>query len=1464
MKFILFSVLVIFLTSLLVLDNVEAYQSSGTSNTEINSSQVCGDKLCDETFSIKEKIFSYLLQFEFSYEELPPPLKKYFNELNAQTVFQQSRFMVGGLTQQTLPGSGSLPLYGTPEIESIDVTSQGVTIQWSISDSQSGDPPGGYDIIINGKDTNKKYRTNEMSATIPLKEFKDSKTNKVEIQARNPGAEKPYNTIESASESFQLKKDSSTSIDGDPTTPVIQSVTITSDGVLVEWSLPQTPLGEPDGGYDIFINGKDTGKQYRTQSHSALVKVDTDKENCFKIQARWDQVSKDTDLISTQVCSPALKHEEEKTSPEKDEDSKTSDTTSDKTMNLSEYSPPSFRGDQNSIYTLFKDDDPFDCTGLSGMVRTDFKSVGNVYPISNEIKNPNEFTETDVGNGLLFSFDIPNFEDPLSLKKLRILVTHCGQGVTIEDVKGFDSAIQGSISGKMISHVDVNPNSSDPEAYSFYEDWEIEPNPDWETIDILAPFGTQPVRVEIDTISTGEEIKTDDTNVVSNTPSSLLITEFTLGQNRPAVMDKEGHTEFDVQITINNEGSSSMEGILDLYSEDGNYAVEQKILQIPPGQSTFSEKMYVLTDEGTLSEKFFSKFTLPDGNQNSVKGSTEAIYIEPICEKTITKIGGTCETPDKTMSIYFPPDSLSEPTNISITKLTNDTWSEELNQFEPLLVYDLKPDGLKFYKPVTITHNFKVGDFGIDIKDFPAYGLFLKEKGGVPGPLEIKMEIDYETGEIKISAPISHFSESWVSKHDLYKKGVTYLQLAPPAWRAPINSDFNVNLFWGAGEDTKFFSSVYYPKQGGTVTAIPDAEVVFDLNNLRSGTSSHTFRCNEEGPGGYGFTVIIERYDYHYGGEIRPGHTTRDWYDIRAPAVCFKEAEPCPTCGLNPGPSTGGDSQTPSTNEDDSGVSDKDTIIEKSDSEQPQNIFWLGNYIPHLSDNNSEEKLFTMKGELIGKLSSDDDLKINQGTVLAKFPGFDMPELTSYQEPVSTLIQSENDSYEFFGTVLHAQFPNGIHSISIQQYEESNLGLDLPIGPVGDIPITVVPNESLTEGTIITTFPNYLAIPFREDTVIATVPGYDLPKITEFIGQVNIGIYSEVSKHTITGNAILLESSNGFFNILAQSNPGLPGPQQFITSTVDYDGKGGKYPKGYPFGKDGDANHPDGYDGMPSDHPDNPTGYPTKGGDGWTNPNGPGGKGGKGGAGIGLDPNGDPIKGAPGGVGGSTTGKGYPGGKGGEGGLSTDGEGGEGGLGGNSDSGYSGPGGDGGDAPKGKGGRGGNSGDGAIASNGGAGGDGKKGGDGGDAGTTTGKGGYTKGGLTMKGGPGGNGTTEGGGKGGTGSPSMDGKSGPGGRGGNSDSGPGGEGGMGGGIPIGGTTTGAGDGGEGGNSRTGPGGPGGHGGPASGEGTRSGDAGDGGDNLDGSQPGGSPGIPGASTNGATRGSEGTQGRGSNTQ
>jgi len=172
---------------------------------------------------------------------------------------------------------------------------------------------------------------------------------------------------------------------------------------------------------------------------------------------------------------------------------------------IDDFNPPSFRGAPNSFFAVFSDDFLADPANLgcqdpvgNGQTLLDSGSFPDGFPLSPIIP---DFVEIESGLfDFIVRFEIPNFIDDLNSKILRIQVSYCGpQGsVQIMKVEGLDSQT-GTVQGTLIQHVDETAFTTD--SVYFYEDWEINPNPDSELIDIFLPFGSTLVEVVIDTIS---------------------------------------------------------------------------------------------------------------------------------------------------------------------------------------------------------------------------------------------------------------------------------------------------------------------------------------------------------------------------------------------------------------------------------------------------------------------------------------------------------------------------------------------------------------------------------------------------------------------------------------------------------------------------------------------------------------------------------------------------------------------------------------------------------------------------------------------------------------------------------------------------------------------------------------------------------------------------------------------------
>jgi len=201
---------------------------------------------------------------------------------------------------------------------------------------------------------------------------------------------------------------------------------------------------------------------------------------------------------------------------------------------IDDATPPFFRGAPNSFFAVFSDDFLADregsgCQELAGNGQTllDSGSFPAGFPLSPIIP---DFVEIESGFDFIVRFEIPNFIDDLNSKTLRVQVSYCGpQGsVQIMKVEGLDSQT-GTVQGTLIEHVDETAFTTD--SVYFYEDWEINPNPDSELIDIFLPFGSTLVEVVIDTISIDKICSVPDSGDWTITSSCTLDASATAAAN---------------------------------------------------------------------------------------------------------------------------------------------------------------------------------------------------------------------------------------------------------------------------------------------------------------------------------------------------------------------------------------------------------------------------------------------------------------------------------------------------------------------------------------------------------------------------------------------------------------------------------------------------------------------------------------------------------------------------------------------------------------------------------------------------------------------------------------------------------------------------------------------------------------------------------------------------------------------
>ena len=108
------------------------------------------------------------------------------------------------------------------------------------------------------------------------------------------------------------------------------------------------------------------------------------------------------------------------------------------------------------------------------------------------------------GGGFDVTVELPNWVDQLPEKHMRVHLSWLGDlPPEVTQITGI-SDVDGSGSGTA-THVGSSPVGPITPAGSYqYHDWILEPNPDWESITINVPEGTELMRVTVDTVSIPE------------------------------------------------------------------------------------------------------------------------------------------------------------------------------------------------------------------------------------------------------------------------------------------------------------------------------------------------------------------------------------------------------------------------------------------------------------------------------------------------------------------------------------------------------------------------------------------------------------------------------------------------------------------------------------------------------------------------------------------------------------------------------------------------------------------------------------------------------------------------------------------------------------------------------------------------------------------------------------------------
>ncbi len=159
--------------------------------------------------------------------------------------------------------------------------------------------------------------------------------------------------------------------------------------------------------------------------------------------------------------------------------------------------PPDWRGEPHSALAHWEDGD-------LGLTLTEFEWVEGVYPL-HESEPVLHFGESDDGN-VLIDLDIPNFVDDLSKKWVRVQINWEGLAdipPSIVDVSGEDGATGERVTWELEYSSPVQPWTQPDGGYQ-YHDLLLEPNPDWEMIQITAPPDVIVDQIVVDTISIPE------------------------------------------------------------------------------------------------------------------------------------------------------------------------------------------------------------------------------------------------------------------------------------------------------------------------------------------------------------------------------------------------------------------------------------------------------------------------------------------------------------------------------------------------------------------------------------------------------------------------------------------------------------------------------------------------------------------------------------------------------------------------------------------------------------------------------------------------------------------------------------------------------------------------------------------------------------------------------------------------
>jgi hypothetical protein len=227
---------------------------------------------------------THTFMVEARYTEVNPSEFNRSNELSATLADSTT----------TAPASSISSSTTIPVMESVVVSGTDFVLAWSQPESVYGTPDGGYDIFIDGVDTNKTHRTSALGATISglapgthtfMVEARYTEVNPSEFNRSNELSAILADSTPTAP--VEPTAPEEPSISTTTTVPVLESVKISGSDFVLTWSQPESVYGAPDGGYDVFIDGVDQNNHLN--GLTTTIKGLAPGEHTFQVEARYTE-----------------------------------------------------------------------------------------------------------------------------------------------------------------------------------------------------------------------------------------------------------------------------------------------------------------------------------------------------------------------------------------------------------------------------------------------------------------------------------------------------------------------------------------------------------------------------------------------------------------------------------------------------------------------------------------------------------------------------------------------------------------------------------------------------------------------------------------------------------------------------------------------------------------------------------------------------------------------------------------------------------------------------------------------------------------------------------------------------------------------------------------------------------------------------------------------------------------------